>query len=234
MSNATQRIAEVSSPSSVDLANFLARGLDDMRLDVNAERQKKLLEYLAQLVKWNATYNLTAVRDPLRMVAIHLLDSLAVAPYLPPGANVADVGCGAGLPGIPLSLIRPDMTITLIDAVSKKIAFVQHVIGTLGIPNAKAQHARVEAASSEGPFDVVISRAFAELKDFVVSSRALLGTGGRWLAMKGAHPHDEIARLDGDIDVEQVIPLHVPDVDGPRCLVVMRPIPVVTKTESGT
>jgi 16S rRNA (guanine527-N7)-methyltransferase len=194
----------------------------------DAAAEPRLEAFLGLLAKWNAAYNLTAVRDPAQMRTQHLADCLAVvAPlrrHLGAGrvARLLDVGSGGGLPGVVLAIADPAWDVTCVDTVGKKAAFVRQVAGELGLPNLHAVHARVETLAAP-PFDVVTSRAFASLADFVAWTRALLAPGGVWMAMKGKRPDDEIAALPADIEVVGVEALHVPGLDAERCLVWMRP-----------
>ena len=191
-----------------------------------------LLFYLVLLRKWNAAYNLTAVRDAAQMRTQHLADCLAVLTPLRheigprPGRNPAlrllDVGSGGGLPGLVLALVEPAWQVTCVDSVGKKAAFIRQAAGELGLRNLQAVHARVEALPGP-PFDVITSRAFSSLPDFVRLTRPLLAPGGVWMAMKGRRPDDELAALPADIDVFHVEPLTVPGLDAERCLIWMRP-----------
>jgi 16S rRNA (guanine527-N7)-methyltransferase len=191
-----------------------------------------LLRYLDLLKRWNAVYNLTAVREPDRMLRQHLVDCLAVVPALrreqagrPGGAGLRllDVGSGGGLPGVVLALVEPDLQVTCVDTVAKKAGFIRQVAAELRLPNLRAAHARVEALDASRPYDFVTSRAFASLPDFVALTRHLLSPGGAWLAMKGTHPDDELAALPPDVEVFHVEPLAVPGLDARRCIVWMRP-----------
>ena len=190
----------------------------------------RLLDYLDLLQRWNATYNLTAVRDPDRMLTQHLVDCLAlVAPlrrHLGPAATVRllDVGSGGGLPGVVIAIVNPDNDVTCVDTVGKKAAFVQQVAASLRLKNLHSQHARVEQMNATA-FDVITSRAFASLADFVALTRRHLAASGVWLAMKGKDPAAERAALPTDIDVFHVEQLSVPGLDADRCLVWMRPKP---------
>jgi 16S rRNA (guanine527-N7)-methyltransferase len=201
------------------LAQELTAGLTQMGLEATPEQQLKLLDYLALLRKWNGTYNLTAIRDPEQMVSNHLLDSLAVLPYLWP-QRWLDVGCGAGLPGLVLAVMRPEWSFTLLDSNSKKIGFVQQAAIELGLNNVEVRCERVERWQAKQKFDGIISRAFAEAVDFVALTRHLLAEGGHWAAMKGA-PEPELARLPADVLVERVITLQVPGLEAARSLVVL-------------
>ena len=191
----------------------------------------QLLAYLDLLQRWNATYNLTAVRDPERMLTQHVVDCLAVIPPLRGGLGSAaprrllDVGSGGGLPGVVIAILHPPtIDVTCVDAVGKKAAFVQQVAASLRLRNLHSQHARVEQMKVE-VFDVVTSRAFASLTDFVNLTRQHLSANGVWLAMKGKDPVDERAALPADIEVFHVEQLTVPGLDAERCLVWMRPKP---------
>ena len=186
--------------------------------------QRKLLAYVALLEKWNRTHNLTAIRDRAQMITHHLLDSLAVLPYLPvdAGLRVADVGSGGGLPGIPLAIARPDWRVTLIDSNHKKAAFLNQAVIELMLPNVEVVTARVEDVAPAKPFDVVMSRAYSSLETFVKQSAGLLSREGRWVAMKGAIPHDEVAALPRDVAVEATPAVRVPGMDGERHLVIMK------------
>jgi len=203
------------------LARQLAAGVDALGLDLPAGAPPALLAYAELLVKWNRTYNLTAVREPERIVALHLLDSLAILPWVG-DAPLADIGSGGGLPGIPLAIVRPHLAVTVADSNTKKGAFLKQAAIELGLANVAVQIGRVEDWQPAAKFPQLTSRAFAELADFVNVTRHLLAPGGRWLAMKGVHPADEIARLPAGVAVEAVHPLTVPGVDGERHLVVMR------------
>ena len=183
-----------------------------------------LSRYLDLLQRWNATYNLTAVRDRAAMVTQHLADCLAVIPPLQRRAGrgrLLDVGSGGGLPGVVIAAMLPAWDVSCIDAVAKKAAFVRQVAGALALPNLHAVHARVEDLNAP-PFDVIISRAFASLAGFTTLTRRLLAPGGVWIAMKGRTPDEEVAELPADISVFHVEPLRVPSLDAQRCLVWMQ------------
>jgi 16S rRNA (guanine527-N7)-methyltransferase len=169
----------------------LDRGLDEMALALSAGARERLLEYVALLVKWNRTYSLTAIRDPLAMVAHHLLDSLSVLPHLPlagEAVRLADAGSGAGLPGIPLAIARPGWRIALAESSQKKCAFLRQAVIELALGNVEVHEGRVEAWRPEPLFDVVISRAFAALEAFIAACRHLVAPGGMLAAMRGAAP----------------------------------------------
>jgi 16S rRNA (guanine527-N7)-methyltransferase len=203
----------------MSLARKLAAGIAAMGLEVSPEQQAKLLDYLALLHKWNGVYNLTAIRQPEQMVSHHLLDSLAVLPHLWP-RRWLDVGCGAGLPGLVLAVMRPEWSFTLLDSNSKKTGFVQQAAIELGLRNVEVRCERVEQWQAAQKYDGIISRAFAEAAEFVALTRHLLADGGRWAAMKGV-PEQELARLPGDVVVEKVITLQVPELEAARSLVVL-------------
>lgn len=206
----------------LDAGAQLEHGLAALGLPVPPVQQATLLAYAALLEKWNRTYNLTAVREASGIVALHLLDSLSILPFIDAGEGaLLDVGSGGGLPGIPLAILRPQLSVTLTDSNSKKTAFQRQAAIELGLANVAVHTGRIEEWRPAAKFPRVVSRAFAELADFVVLTRQLLAPGGRWLAMKGVRPDDEIARLPADVVVEAVHRLQVPDVDGERHLVVM-------------
>ena len=191
----------------------LAQGLAQMGIDLPAAAQEKLLAYAALLYKWNKTFSLTALREEEKAVSHHLLDSLAILPFVPAG-NLLDVGSGGGMPGIPLAIARSELQVTLLDSNSKKTAFLRQAAIELALPNLAVHCGRVEQYDPPMRFAAITSRAFAELADFVGLSRHLLAEGGRWLAMKGVRPQDEIARLPNDVGVESVHRLIVPGVEG--------------------
>lgn len=204
----------------------LERGLAGLALPLPKEAREKLLAYTALLAKWNRTYNLTAIRDPHEMVTHHLLDSLAVMPHLPlqAGEALADVGSGGGLPGIPLAIARPDWRVTLNDASEKKAAFLRQASFELALGNVSVHEGRVEAWRPAQRFSLVISRAYAELAQFIASCRHLVAApGGTLAAMKGALPQDELARVPDDCDCGRVIALQVPLLEAQRHLVLCTP-----------
>ena len=202
-------------------AEQLAQGLAAMGLELPAECREKLLAYLALLYKWNKTFSLTALREQDKAVSHHLLDSLAILPHVPDG-NLLDVGSGGGMPGIPLAIVRPELSVTLLDSNSKKTAFLRQAAIELALPNISVHCGRVEQYHPPVGYAAITSRAFAELVDFVSLSRHLLAVGGRWLAMKGVWPQEEIARLPNDVSIESVLRLRVPGVEGERHLAVIK------------
>ena len=205
----------------MSLNQELKLGIAQLGLVVAPEAQQKLLDYLALLHKWNKVYNLTAVRQLEQMVSYHLLDSFAVLPHLWPGRWL-DVGCGAGLPGLVLALLRPEWTFTLLDSNSKKTGFVQQAVIELGLCNVSVCCTRAEDWQAVEKFDGIISRAFSETAEFTTLTRHLLAQGGRWVAMKGIPPNQELEYLSADVKVERIIQLQVPGLDATRCLVILK------------
>lgn len=197
----------------------LTRGLAAQGLDLPAVAQEKLLAFAALLGKWNKVYNLTALRDETQVISHHLLDSLAVLPHLGNAKRLADIGSGGGLPGIPLAIARPDVHVALVESNQKKSAFQQQAKIELGLANVSVHCERVEAWQPEEKCDVVISRAFSDLAEFVRLSGHLVAEGGTLLAMKGVHPYEEIAQLPAGWRIAGVTPLQVPGVEGARHLV---------------
>jgi 16S rRNA (guanine527-N7)-methyltransferase len=200
---------------------MLERGLAELGESLPGDAAARLLAYLALLAKWNRTFNLTAIRDPRQMISLHVLDSLAVRPHLPAGP-LADIGSGAGLPGIPLAIAEPDRHVTLNDANQKKSSFLRQAVIELGLRNAEVHHGRVESWQPASPFSCVIARGYAELARLVADTRHLLRPGGVIAAMKGALPRQELARLPKGIDCSDVRRLVVPQLDAERHLVLCR------------
>ena len=200
------------------LAQQLAQGVAELGLVLPAGAQQRLLAYLDLLQKWNRVHNLTAVRQAPRMVSLHLLDCLAAAPHVA-AATMLDVGSGAGLPGIPLALALPDSRVTLLDSNHKKAAFLRQAVTQLQLTNAEVVCERVESWAPPAPFDVVISRAFSDLAELVALAGRHLAERGRLVAMKGVHPHEEIAQLPQNWQVLQVTPLTIPGLRAQRHLV---------------
>ena len=208
-------------PPVAGAAGDLAALCAPLGLAPTAGQAQALHGFLGLLARWNGTYNLTAVRDPAAMRTQHLADCLAIVPPLARhglGGRLLDVGSGGGLPGVVIATLLPGWEVTCVDAVGKKAAFVRQVAGDLGLKNLHAAHSRVESLKAP-PFDVITSRAFATLADFVSLSRPLLRDGGVWLAMKGQRPDAEIAALPQDVEVFHVEQLQVPELDAQRCLV---------------
>lgn len=201
-------------------ATQLAQGLHVLGIDLSHAAQNKLLAYVALLDKWNKTYRLTGLKDPSLAVSHHLLDSLAILPFVE-GATLLDVGSGGGMPGIPLAIARPERRVVLLDSNAKKTAFLQQVAIELGLANIAVHCGRVEAYRPVARFSAISARAFSDLAELVKLSRHLLQTDGHWLAMKGLRPQDEMANLSIDVVVDAVHRLNVPGITGERHLVVM-------------
>ncbi|EIK5733248.1 16S rRNA (guanine(527)-N(7))-methyltransferase RsmG, partial [Salmonella enterica] len=191
------------------MLNKLSRLLDEAGISLTDHQKTLLVAYVDMLHKWNKAYNLTSVRDPAEMVVRHILDSIVVAPYLQ-GQRFIDVGTGPGLPGIPLAIVLPDAHFTLLDSLGKRVRFLRQVQHELRLENITPVQSRVEAYPSEPPFDGVISRAFASLNDMVSWCHQLPGEKGRFYALKGQLPEDEIASLPDEFSVESVEKLRVP------------------------
>jgi 16S rRNA (guanine527-N7)-methyltransferase len=209
---------------------ILAAGLDEGLAALAAQgvsippgAAARLARYVDLLAKWNRTYNLTAIRDPERIVTHHILDSLAVLPHLPERESLSllDVGSGPGLPGVPLAIVRPQWRVVLLDSNHKKGAFLTQAAIELELANATAVIARVETYTPQSRFDVVISRAFADLAAFVESAMHHVAIGGRLVAMKGVHPHDELAQLPPSVRVVATPSVDVPGIDAERHLIVL-------------
>ena len=220
---ASQRRLVEAIPEPFDLK---AAGAE-LELCLSASQIATLTQFLDMLRRWNATYNLTAVRDPAQMLTHHLFDCLAVVQPLrrqlgsPEGKCLLDVGSGGGLPGVVLAVADPALKVVCVDAVGKKAAFVRQAAAELGLPNLTSIHSRVEQLKAN-QFDVIASRAYAALPDFVQTTRSLLPAEGVWLAMKGKIPVDEIASLPSDIEVFHVEQIVVPALEAERCLVWMK------------
>ncbi|MDR1709752.1 MAG: 16S rRNA (guanine(527)-N(7))-methyltransferase RsmG [Candidatus Accumulibacter sp.] len=201
-------------------ADRLARGLAALGLELPAERREKLLGYLALLYKWNRAYRLTAVKEA-EAIEHHLLDSLAILPHVPAG-RLLDVGSGGGAPGVPLAIARPALAVTLLDANSKKAAFLRQTAIELKLENVAVHEGRVERYRPAEGYAAIVSRAFADLPAFVALTKHLLAENGVWLAMKGARPDEELARLPPDIHTEAAHPLTIPGLEEQRHLIVLR------------
>jgi 16S rRNA (guanine527-N7)-methyltransferase len=201
------------------LRQRLVAGIAELALDLPADATDRLLTYLDLLGHWNRAYNLTAVRDPVATVSRHLLDSLAVAP-LESGATLADLGSGAGLPGIPLAIAAPRRRVVLVDSNGKKARFLREAVRQLALPNVQVAESRVEEVT--GPFDCITARAFTSLPEMMRQGGHLLAPEGCWLAMKGRFPHDELAGIEPAFRIESVAALAVPGLDAERHVVVIR------------
>jgi 16S rRNA (guanine527-N7)-methyltransferase len=201
-------------------AERLAKGITAMQLSIDEPTRERLLAYGALLMKWNKVYNLTAIRDESAMIDLHLLDSLAVQPYVKV-TRIADIGTGGGLPGIPLAICHPDMEVALVETVNKKASFLQQAKIELDLPKLSVHNLRVENLKPPQPFPAVISRAFSSLRDFVTLTDHLVAVDGIWLAMKGVYPEDEIIDLPGGFGVRESHRLAVPGVDAERHLLII-------------
>jgi 16S rRNA (guanine527-N7)-methyltransferase len=201
----------------------LSEGLAGLGLTLSSEAQTRLLQYLALLSKWNRIYNLTAIRETSRLVSHHLLDSLAVLPHIE-GTWIVDVGSGAGLPGIPLAVARPEWNVVLVDSNHKKGAFLRQAVLELGLQGTQVVTDRAEQWRPVRLFDVVVSRAFSDLPGFVETARHLCLPGAMLAAMKGVHPDEELAQLGSDTRVRKVVALHVPGLRAARHLVLLEPL----------
>lgn len=201
----------------------LADGLRDLELIVDSGTLQLLVDYVELLAKWNSTYNLTAIRHPDEMLSRHLLDSLAVSPYLL-GNSLLDIGTGAGLPGLPLALYRPDLDVVLLESRGKKARFVQQAILVLGLNNVTIVNDRVENYQPAEKFDTLISRAFAPVAQMLYLAGHHCRSGGRILAMKGKNPTAELAGVETEkYHIDEVIELHVPNLEAERHLVMIAP-----------
>jgi len=205
----------------MNLASELQQGITALKLRISSRDRQRLLDYLALLQKWNKVYNLTALREPEKMVSHHLLDSLAVVPHIT-AHHILDVGSGAGLPGIPMAIARGEWRVTLLDSSHKKAAFLKQAAIELKLSNVKVCCERVEVWQPEQKFDLIISRAFSDLVEFVTLSKPLLQEGGIFAAMKGIYPHEEIAQLPNGYRLERVIPLKIPGLETQRHLVMVK------------
>ena len=199
----------------------LEHALRELGIALPAATADRLVSYLELIAKWNRVYNLTAIREAERALTHHVLDCLAVLPHLT-GGRTADVGSGAGLPGIPLALARPDWQVTLIESSHKKSTFLTHALAELEIANAAVAAARVEAVEPAGAFDLVISRAFSDLPEYARLAGRLVAPGGTLVAMKGLYPDEELALLPTEWRVDNVIPLEIPGIQAARHLVLMQ------------
>jgi len=207
-------------PAESQLADILEAGMQNMGVDYTSLQRDQLLAYLKLLISWNKAYNLTAIRDPAQMIALHLLDSLTVLPHVT-GEHLIDVGTGAGLPGIPLAIIYPDKQFTLLDSNGKKTRFLFQVRCHLGLTNVTEIQSRVEQHQPRECYDAVLSRAFTSIADMVDKCHHLLAAQGVFLAMKGKFPQSELSEVAKDYKVETSHTLQVPGVEGERHLIVI-------------
>jgi 16S rRNA (guanine527-N7)-methyltransferase len=206
---------------NVTSADRLDQHIAALNLSLDQVARDKLLAYVALILKWNKVYNLTAIRDEMQAIDLHIADSLTLVPHVTED-RIADIGAGAGLPGIVLAICKPELQVELVDTVDKKCVFMRQAAGTLGLKNVSVHHVRVENWRPDAPFKAISSRAFAELVDFVSWTDHLLAEGGRWLAMKGVYPSDEITRLPAGVRVSESIPLKVPGMDVERHLIILQ------------
>lgn len=202
-----------------ELLSRIAAGAAELGFDLDATRQGQLLEYLQEMVRWGRAYNLTAIRNIEQMVPLHLLDSLAVVPHVR-GPRVIDLGTGAGLPGIPLAIVRPGFQVSLMDSSAKKCRFLRHVVARLGLKNVEVVQSRAENYRPEQGFDTVVSRAVGTLGLLMDLSAHLCGPGAQFLAMKGQFPEAELAEVDERWKLNEVLALKAPGVEADRHLVV--------------
>jgi 16S rRNA (guanine527-N7)-methyltransferase len=212
----------VSTDIKPEWAQILAAGIAEMGLELSEMQQEKLLRYIALLHKWSQAFNLTSIRDPMEMIPRHLLDSLAVSVYLQ-GERILDVGTGPGLPGIPLAILHPERSFTLLDGNSKKTRFVRQAAMELGLDNVDVVHSRAESYRPSQGFHCILTRAFAPLPDIVKLTRHLLAEDGMLLAMKGRYPEEELSGLNADSWTLEVASLKVPLLEGERHIIVIRP-----------
>ena len=204
------------------LEQQLSQGIAALGAPVDEAALKKLIGHIELVAKWNRVHNLTAVRQPGQMVVLHLLDSLALLPYIGDAAHIIDVGTGAGFPGLPLAITHPHVQVTLLDSSHKKCTFLEQAKGELKLNNVTVVCDRVERYRPAAAFDVVVSRAFADLPDVVAQAQHLAAPAGRMLAMKGVYPFEEIARVPQTHRVAEVVELRVPTLDAKRHLVMLR------------
>lgn len=216
----------IPTPAAMSAHNIqLKKGLSQLGIDVQPEQTEQLAAYLAQMRKWNRAYNLTAIRDPLQMVIRHVLDSAAVLPAMQTltleRPRLLDVGAGAGLPGIPLAILWPQLQVTCVDSIGKKALFMRHIQRTFGLQNLSVIEGRVEELEAEEPWPLVTSRAFAALSDFIRLTMPLLSDAGRWFAMKGRIDPGELNALPSEVRIEQTLSLQVPGMDEERHLLIL-------------
>lgn len=207
----------------MSLAGELAAGIAALELDIAPDAQQRMLDYLVLIEKWNKAYNLTAVRQPAKMLTHHLLDSLSVLPHVR-GPRVLDVGSGAGLPGIPLALAQPEWRLTLLDSNHKKTTFLRQTMIELKLTNVDVVCDRVETWTSPQPFDTVVSRAFSDLPEFLALAGKLCAKTGVVVAMKGIYPHEELAQVPKNFQLCNVVSLNVPGLGAERHAAVLQPV----------
>lgn len=208
------------SPHISRLERRLRDGIEALKLSLPEPAVPQLLAYLEALEQWNSAYNLTAIRDPQQMITRHLLDSLALLPYVQ-GDRIIDVGAGAGLPGLVLAIARPELAVTTLDSNGKKARFMRHAVRSLGLANATVVESRAEAFEPDELFDQVLSRAFASLADFVTGTHELLAPGGQWVAMKGKLESAELSALPPGYRIDATHRLLVPGLSEDRHAVLL-------------
>ncbi len=207
-----------SGPKTQKRAQLLA-GMEVLGIPCTTEQQDLLLAYLDMLERWNQTYNLTAIRDPMQMINLHLLDSLAVQPHIAGKKNLIDIGTGPGLPGIPLAIMNPEKKFTLLDSAGKKTRFLFQVRTELGLGNVLEVNTRAEAFVPDVRYDTVLSRAFSSLPDMLKTCQHLVNSDGCFLAMKGKLPESELSAIPKDYKVSDLCRLAIPNIDGERHLI---------------
>ncbi|MDO6474405.1 16S rRNA (guanine(527)-N(7))-methyltransferase RsmG [Alteromonas sp. 1_MG-2023] len=213
----------MSNVDTVKLNEILLQGCEKLALDITTEQADKLTGYVQRIDKWNKAYNLTSVRDPEQMMVKHILDSLAVTRFVS-GKRVIDVGTGPGLPGMPLAIMLPDIEFTLLDSLGKRVRFMKQCAFELGLTNVTPVHSRVEEHEPAQPYDIVLSRAFASLKDMLHWCQHLVDSSGVFFALKGQFPQSEIDEVSDHFQIGSVEALSVPDLTGERHLVTIRKV----------
>ncbi|TQV88600.1 16S rRNA (guanine(527)-N(7))-methyltransferase RsmG [Aliikangiella coralliicola] len=203
------------------MRQILMQGVESLQLNLTSHQLDQLMELLTELLKWNKTFNLTAITDETQALKLHLLDSLSIVPFWR-FQKTLDVGTGSGFPGLPLAIALPDKEFHLLDSNSKKIRFIRQQIHHLKLKNVVAHHCRIEAhqlSEDEQGYDAIVSRAFASLADMVGATRSLLAENGRWMAMKGVYSEQEVEQLPSWARKEDVLSLNIPGLDVERCLI---------------
>ena len=213
----------MSNVDTVKLNEILLQGCEKLALDITTEQADKLTGYVQRIDKWNKAYNLTSVRDPEQMMVKHILDSLAVTRFVS-GKRVIDVGTGPGLPGMPLAIMLPDIDFTLLDSLGKRVRFMKQCAFELGLTNVTPVYSRVEEHEPAQPYDIVLSRAFASLKDMLHWCQHLVDSSGVFFALKGQFPQSEIDEVSDHFQIGSVEALSVPDLTGERHLVTIRKV----------
>lgn len=213
----------MSRIDTAKLNDILMQGSESLSLTLSEQQAEKLVGYVERIDKWNKAYNLTSVREPEQMMVKHILDSIAVAPFID-GKTIIDVGTGPGLPGIPLSVMLPDSSFTLLDSLGKRVRFMKQCAFELGLNNVTPVHSRVEDHKPDQPYDIVLSRAFASLKDMLHWCEHLVDSSGVFVALKGQFPQSEIDEVSDHFRIESVKALSVPDLEGERHLVNIRKV----------